>query len=76
MFYQLAEVIEDNVGYDVKDWVSKKKFDKLMQTANFYRNANEKPVDNPLRLAEARDCLRTIMQCWLRKLYESDGSDL
>jgi hypothetical protein len=75
-FYELCEVIVGIAGSDVKDWVSKKQFDKLMQTANSYRHANAPPVDNPLRLPEARDCLRTIMQCWLRKLYESGGSGL
>ncbi len=75
--YKTYEVVRSAVGGGkallCKKWLDESVLENLHRTANFHRHAMEKPPKRtlpkrPLSLYEARDHLRTVLQCWLREL--------
>jgi hypothetical protein len=76
-FYKTYESVCNAVGGEkahlVKKWLDRSVLKNLRQTANFHRHAADRPPKHTLpkrlpSLHEARDHLRTILQCWLREL--------
>jgi hypothetical protein len=76
-FHKTFEAVCNAVGGEKallgKNWLERSLLKNLRQTANFHRHAADRPPKRtlpkrPLSLREARDHLRTILQCWLREL--------